>query len=137
MLEAVNGQIVPRQKPDFLGNQYQALVEIAEAIAVHRDLDELFQDLAQRLPRIVPFDYINLVLHDPARDVMRLHLLVAPEPSTIRPGLELPIDESPGGLVWKTQQAVCWSRTWRRKADSPVDAVAAARTACNPSAWSP
>ena len=35
---------------------------------------------------------------------MRLHALVAPEPSTIRPGLELPVDESPGGLVWKTQQ---------------------------------
>src|SRR5262249_29475512 len=61
-------------------------------------------DLAQRLPRIVPFDYINLVLHDPARDVMRLHLLVVPEPSTIRPGLELPVDTSPGGVVWKTQQ---------------------------------
>ena len=73
MLEAVNGQIVPRQKPDFLGNQYQALVEISEAIAGHRNLSELFQDLAERLPPIVPFDYINLVLHDPARDVMRLH----------------------------------------------------------------
>ncbi|MCI0355581.1 MAG: GAF domain-containing protein, partial [Acidobacteria bacterium] len=71
---------------------------------MHRDLGELFQDLAQRLPRIVPFDYINLVLHDPTRDVMRLHLLVVPEPSTIRPGLELPVDESPGGLVWQTQQ---------------------------------
>ena len=35
---------------------------------------------------------------------MRLHLLVVPEPSTISPGLELPVDESPGGLVWKTQQ---------------------------------
>ena len=79
-------------------------LEVAEAIAVHRDLGELFRDLAQRLPRIVPFDYINLVLHDPARNVMRLHLLVTPEPSTIQPGLELPVDESPGGLVWKTQQ---------------------------------
>ena len=84
--------------------QYRTLLEVAEAIAVHRDLGELFHDLAQRLPRIVPFDYINLVLHDPARNVMRLHLLVVPEPSTIRPGLELPVDESPGGLVWKTQQ---------------------------------
>jgi formate hydrogenlyase transcriptional activator len=88
----------------FSPEQYRTLLEVAEAIAVHRDLGELFHDLAQRLPRIVPFDYINLVLHDPARNVMRLHLLAVPEPSTIRPGLELPVDESPGGLVWKTQQ---------------------------------
>ena len=86
--------------------QYRALLDVAEVIAAHRDLGELFQDLAQRLPRIVPFDYINLVLHDPARNVMRLHLLITPEPSTIRPGLELSVDGSPGGLVWKTQQSL-------------------------------
>src|SRR5262245_43633676 len=88
----------------FTRDQYRTLLEVAEAIAVHRDLGELFDDLGQRLPRMVPFDYINLVLHDPDRNVMRLHLLVTPEPSTIAPGLELPVDESPGGLVWKTQE---------------------------------
>ena len=35
---------------------------------------------------------------------MRLHVLVAPEHSTIRPGLELPVEGSAAGLVWKTQQ---------------------------------
>src|SRR5215216_1707881 len=84
--------------------RYCALLQVAEAIASHRDLQQLFQQLAKRLPGVVPFDYINLVLHDPARDVMRLHLLVTPEPTTIKPGLELPIDESPGGVVWKTQE---------------------------------
>ncbi|MEX2121346.1 MAG: sigma 54-interacting transcriptional regulator [Pirellulales bacterium] len=88
----------------FSREQYRTLLEVGEAIAVHRDLGELFHDLAERLPPIVPFDYINLVLYDSARHIMRLHLLVVPEPSTIRPGLELPVDESPGGLVWKTQQ---------------------------------
>jgi formate hydrogenlyase transcriptional activator len=84
--------------------QYRALLQVARTIAAHRDLDALFQDLAQRLPGIVPFDYINLVLHDPTRRVMRVHVLVAPEPSTIHPGMERPVDESPAGLVWKTQQ---------------------------------
>src|SRR5262245_43611358 len=88
----------------FTREQYRALLDVAEVIAAHRDLGALFQDLARRLPRIVPFDYINLVLHEPARNVMRLHLLITPEPTTIRPGLELSIDGSPGGLVWKTQQ---------------------------------
>jgi formate hydrogenlyase transcriptional activator len=87
-------------------NRLRLLLEVSESIASHRDLDELFDDLAHRLPSIVPFDYINLVLHDPARDVMRLWFLVTSKPSTIRPGLELPVDESPGGLVWKTQHSL-------------------------------
>ncbi|MGH7206279.1 MAG: sigma 54-interacting transcriptional regulator [Nitrospiraceae bacterium] len=85
-------------------DRLRLLLEVSESIALHRDLDKLFHDLAQRLPRIVPFDYINLILHDPTREVMRLHILAVPVPSTIKPGLELPVDESPGGLVWKTQQ---------------------------------
>jgi formate hydrogenlyase transcriptional activator len=80
------------------------LLEVSESIASHRELDELFRDLARRLPAIVPFDYINVTLHDPARDVMRLCFLVASQPSTISLGLEIPVDESPGGLVWRTQQ---------------------------------
>jgi formate hydrogenlyase transcriptional activator len=87
-------------------DRLRLLLEVSESIASHRDLEELFRDLAQRLPQIVPFDYINAVLHEPARDVMRLWLLVTSRPTTISPGLELPIDESPGGLVWKTQQAL-------------------------------
>jgi len=80
------------------------LLEVSESIASHRDLDEMFRDLGRRLPRIVPFDYINLLLHDPEREVMRLHILAAPESSTIRPGMELPIDETSAGLVWNSQQ---------------------------------
>src|SRR5438132_13052322 len=104
MFDVVNEQILPPQEADLLNSQYQALLAISEAIAVHRDLHALFHDLAERLPRIVPFDFINLVLHDPTCEVMRLHALVGPESSTIRPGLELPIDQSPAGLVWKSQQ---------------------------------
>ena len=85
-------------------DRLRLLLEVSESISVHRDLNELFYDLSQRLPHIVPFDYINVVLHESERDVMRLRFLVTSKPSTIQPGLELPIDESPGGLVWTTQQ---------------------------------
>lgn len=85
-------------------DRLRLLLEVSESISSHRVLEELFRDLAQRLPHIVPFDFINAVLHEPARDVMRLWLLVTSEPSTIKPGLETPVDESPGGLVWKTQK---------------------------------
>ncbi len=85
-------------------DRLRLLLEVSESIASHRDLEELFQDLAQRLPQIVPFDYINVVLHDASRNVMRLCFLVTSEPSTFSTGLEIPMDESPGGLVWRTQQ---------------------------------
>jgi len=85
-------------------DRLRLLLEVSESIASHRDLEGLFRDLAQRLPDVVPFDYINAVLHEPERDIMRLWLLVTSQPTTISPGLELSVDESPGGLVWKTQQ---------------------------------
>ena len=85
-------------------DRLRLLLEVTESIASHRDLGELLQDLAQRLPSIVPFDYINVVLHEPTRNVMRLWLLVASVPSTISPGLEMPVEESPGGWVWTHQQ---------------------------------
>jgi len=85
-------------------DRLRLLLEVSESIASYRDLGDLFQVLSQRLPRLVPFDFINLVLHDPTRDVMRLHILTTEEPTTIQPGLETPVDESPAGLVWKTQQ---------------------------------
>ncbi len=87
-------------------DRLRLLLEVSESIASHRDLGELFHDLAQRLPHIVPFDFINAVLHESERNIMRLWLLVTSQPSTISPGLELPVDESPGGLVWKTQQSL-------------------------------
>src|SRR5690606_33345270 len=85
-------------------DRLRLLLEVSEAIASHRNLDDLFRALAGLLPRVVPFDYINALLHDPVRNVMRLHILFAPEGSTIHPGLELPVDESAAGLVWTTQQ---------------------------------
>jgi len=85
-------------------DRLRLLIEVSEAIASHRNLNDLFHDLAERLPRVVSFDYINLLLHDPAQDVMRLHILVAPERSTIRAGQEFPVHGSAAGFVWKTQQ---------------------------------
>ena len=87
-------------------DRLRLLVEVSESIASHRDVTVLFQELAQRLPRIVPFDVINLVLYDPTRDTMRLHALVAPESNRTRPGLEFPMNETSTSLVWESQQPV-------------------------------
>lgn len=102
-LHAESAQSAQRQLK-YERDRLRLLLEVTESIASYRDLEALFRDLAQRLPPIVPFDYINVVLHEPSREVMRLWLLVTATPSTISPGLELPVDDSPGGLVWKTQR---------------------------------
>ena len=85
-------------------DRLRLLLDVSESIASYRDLNELFDVLNQRLPQLVPFDFINLVLHDPVRNVMRLEILATGEPSTILPGRETPVEESPSGLVWQTQQ---------------------------------
>ncbi len=91
---------------ETLAEQYQALLEVSEAIAVHRDLATLFHELAHRLHRVVNFEYMRLLLHDPERNVMRSHILEAPDRKSCDPlgGQDLPVDESPGGWVWQHQE---------------------------------
>jgi len=87
-----------------LHGQYQALLEISEAIASHRELDQLFGDLAPRLHRVVEFDFANLILREPAREMMKSHVLETPDPAYACPAGECPM-ESPGGWVWETQKS--------------------------------
>jgi formate hydrogenlyase transcriptional activator len=87
-------------------DRLRLLVEVSKSIASHPDLNELFRDLAQRLPRIVPFDYISLVLHDASKNVMRLHLVAVPDATEFTAGMEFPVDDSPGGYVWNTQESL-------------------------------
>ena len=92
-----------------LHSQYQALLGISEAIASHRELDELFTDLAPRLHRVVQFDFASLILYDPARGAFKSHVLETPDPAYTCPGGDCPM-EIPGGWVWETQQPWVVSR---------------------------
>ncbi|MBX3327459.1 MAG: sigma 54-interacting transcriptional regulator [Nitrospira sp.] len=89
---------------ETLLERYQALLEVAQAISVHRDLDELFRELAQRLPRVVRVNFVGLSLHDPIKNIMRLHTVQANVPADLIGGHEESIDETPAGLVWHTQE---------------------------------
>jgi len=53
---------------------------------------------------VAHFDYLNLILHDPERRVMGVHILENQQPSRIRPGAETPIEEAPAGHVFETQE---------------------------------
>ncbi|MGQ0810180.1 MAG: GAF domain-containing protein, partial [Nitrospiraceae bacterium] len=91
---------------ETLAEQYQALLEVAQAISAHRDLHELFRDLAQHLPRVVHVNFVALSLHDPARNTMRLHTIQANVPADLVGGHEGPVEEAPAGKVWQTQRSI-------------------------------
>lgn len=82
----------------------EALLEVSEAIAQQRDLPALFHDLAERLHCVIDFDFLTLTLHDPVRNVMRLHILESRTPHNKAVGSETPVDGHPSGWVWETQQ---------------------------------
>ena len=84
--------------------RYRALLQVSEAIASHSDLPALVQDLARRLPLLVPVNFVGLSLYDAQRDVMRLHVLQANVPADIIGGQESSPADTPAGFVWETQQ---------------------------------
>jgi formate hydrogenlyase transcriptional activator len=84
--------------------QLEALLEVSEAIAQQRDLPALFHDLSERLHSVIEFDFLTLILHDPARNVMRLHILETRVPTEKSTGTESPVEGTPSGLVWQTQE---------------------------------
>ena len=85
-------------------NQYTTLLEVSQAISSHQSLTELFEDLGRRLHAVLNFNYLSLILHDPEHEVMRVHTLHFDGVSTIHPGMEFGVDDSPSGEVWRTQR---------------------------------
>jgi len=96
---------VPHASPlEHSRRQLEALLEVSEAIAQQRDLPALFHDLAARLHSVIDFDFLTLVLHDAAKNVMRLHVLETRIPVEKHTGSEVAIEDSPSGWVWQNQQ---------------------------------
>ena len=90
--------------PATIDARPSALLEVAESIAHHRDLGDLFHDLGARLHRVAHFDFLNLLLFDGERQVMRLHILETQQPTNIQQGRETPVADTPAGRVFETQQ---------------------------------
>ena len=93
-------------KPDQVRmlKRYQTLLEVAGSVVSQANLSDLFRDLLQRLKDVGGFDFLNLVLHDPVKKVMRLNELQALIPVTIPMSLEVPVGDSPAGWVWQNQE---------------------------------
>jgi formate hydrogenlyase transcriptional activator len=89
---------------DSLVRLYVTLLEVSEAIASHRDLAALMHDLAPRLHGLVEFDGLALLLYNPERNTVRMHILEAADTKALRPGIELPAEETPAGWSVETQE---------------------------------
>jgi formate hydrogenlyase transcriptional activator len=84
--------------------RYEILLETTESIASHRQLSALLEELSRSLKRVVPFDFLAVILHDRDRRTVRLHLLATDHPVHESPQGEVPEDDTPTGEVVETQQ---------------------------------
>jgi formate hydrogenlyase transcriptional activator len=99
---AMSSQESGNRNAELLSDQCQSLLEVTESIVSHRNLEKLLHDLARPLRKIIQFDYLSVRLHDPERNVMRIHMLEKSAPGELE--FELPVEGSLGGHVWQTQE---------------------------------
>src|ERR1035438_8433451 len=82
---------------------YKAVIALSRSIAGHTDLRSLLSGVAESLRRIVAFDHVGLILHDPNGNVMQGYILNEPCNPVIT-SLRLRVDEDPAGWVWRNQE---------------------------------
>src|SRR5262245_44230278 len=91
--------------------QYRSLLAVSEAIATERDLQSLFKNLAEHLGAVAEFDALATALYDPANNVMRVEMSESKLHKNVPMPLEVPVETSASGWVWKTQQPLIISDT--------------------------
>jgi formate hydrogenlyase transcriptional activator len=86
--------------------KFLTLLELSKALASHRELPELFRELACRLQSIFDFSHLGVFLHDRRLNILRLHLLETCEPTEWQAVTEAPVEGSIAGWVWQHQELV-------------------------------
>jgi hypothetical protein len=115
---------------------YLTLLDVAKAIASHRHVSDLFQDLTTPLHRVLEFHYLSVVLYDAAQHVMRLQTLA----TSVRAGFKL-VRHS----AWKTSRRAGsgrissrWSSAISHRSPAfPASSKRCVSTPCAPSAACP
>lgn len=81
---------------------YEALLQMADIMVRHRSLPALFSELAKALHKVIAFEVASLALHDPEKQVMRLHIWEGPR--SVSDPAEVQVETSSNGWVWENQQ---------------------------------
>src|SRR3954469_21507072 len=91
-------------RPDPTHARYEALLEVAESIAAHRQLSTLFADLSRCLNTLVSFDFISLTLLDSKGHFVRMHLLQTDREVVGTPPQDsIPVEQTPTGAAIRTR----------------------------------
>jgi formate hydrogenlyase transcriptional activator len=88
---------------------YKALFDLSQSIAGHTDLETLCNSLGGALRRVVSFDFLALILHDPIHDQLRLHAVSASRPYEDKEVVLPAGGDHPGGWVWREQKPLVLS----------------------------
>ena len=115
-------------------DRLRLLLEVSESIAAHRNLNDLFRDLPSVSHVSCRSTTSTCSCTTPRDNVMRLHILVAPSDSTIRPGMELPVDGSAIGTGVEDAAAIDGRGSGCRDPFSAAHRRCCGRTACSRSA---
>ena len=75
-------------------SRYEALQQVSGVIASHADLKGVLEDLACFLPTLVGFEFLCVVLYDPARQVGRLYAFGGTLAGSGEIGMEIPVTEA-------------------------------------------
>jgi formate hydrogenlyase transcriptional activator len=90
--------------PGGTAASFRALLGVAESVAAHPDPPELLRQIASRLRAVVPFDFLGVLLHDPAADGLKLTVFVSEDDTRPRQCLTVTLEEAPSGTVWTSQE---------------------------------
>jgi len=114
------------QSDQSRASRYEALIRVSQAIAAHRDPEELFEVLRKELRSVVKFDSIGVVQYDQAGNEIAWHLAEKCKEMKERGCQEIPREETIVWWVYQNQKAVvipCVERETRfRKALEDVKA---------------
>src|SRR5450755_4147282 len=87
---------------------YEAVLSLSRLIAGRTDLEALLCGVRESLRRIVSFDHLGLILHDPESGEMQGHILTEPGAPVIT-SLRMTAEADPAGWVWLNQQPLILS----------------------------
>jgi formate hydrogenlyase transcriptional activator len=88
---------------------YKALFDLSQSIAGHSDLETLCNSLAGSLRRVVSFDFLALVLHDPVHDQLRVHAVSSTRPFKEREVVLPANGDHIGARAWREQKPLVLS----------------------------
>ena len=90
--------------PDDGSLKYRALLEISEALVARQECGALFGSLWASLHKLIPFDFLVLILQREEKSQIACRMAIAGEDEIDAEDSAIPLAGTPSGLVIETQQ---------------------------------